>query len=206
MTDVLKSVLFLNIIVLDARYAVQQKVRAKIDKTSMPQPFKDAAKKVGAKVASKLATPSVVAQKMSQEMPRHMPLKMAEKGMTVHAEAVFQEGPYLVVQLQVQRVDTAMMVEIKALERKEQRWSAIVEFLTWLMGLLGAKNQKSLEEEFLPRVVQKKIESIMTDMLKVRMEEDVQMQAETKVLGEDKQARYFFEKLKEVRETSKKGT
>ena len=98
------------------------------------------------------------------------------------------------------------MAEIKALARKEQHWSHIVVFLTWLLGLLGAKNQKSLEEEFLPRVVQKKIESIMNGMLKVKMEEEMKMEAETQVLGEDKQARFFYEKLKEVRQKTKKGT
>ena len=99
-----------------------------------------------------------------------------------------------------------MMAEIKALERQEQHWSTIVNFLTWLLGILGARNQKSLEEEFLPQVVQKKMEPIMNDMLKVRLEEEMKMQAETKVLGEDKQARFFFDKLKEIRHKNKKGT
>ena len=69
----------------------------------MPQPFKDAAKNIGAKAASKLATPSTVALKMSQEMPKKMPQEMGEKGMTVHAETVFQEGalnvPYCTIAL-----------------------------------------------------------------------------------------------------------
>ena len=58
----------------------------------MPKPFKDAAKKIGAKAASRLATPATVAAKMGQEMPHKMPQEMSEKGMTVHAEMVFQEG------------------------------------------------------------------------------------------------------------------
>ena len=81
--------------VLDARQAVKQQVRDKIDKTDMPKPFKDAAKKIGAKAASKLATPSTVAMKMGQEMPKKMPQEMSEKGLTVHAEMVFQEGTCL---------------------------------------------------------------------------------------------------------------
>ena len=98
-----------------------------------------------------------------------------------------------------------MMAEIKKLERQQQHWSMIVNFLTWLLGILGAKNQKSLEETFLPQVVQRRMEPMMNDMLKVRLEEEMKMQADTRVLGEDKQARFFFDKLKEVRQKSKKG-
>ena len=116
------------------------------------------------------------------------------------------KGPYLVVQLQVQRIDPLMLAEVKALEHQEQKYMWLVSLLTWLLSIVGAKNQKSLEEEFLPRVVQRKLEPVMNQMLKVKMEEEMKMDAETMVLGEDKQARFFYDKLKEIRSKSKKGT
>ncbi|CAB9497047.1 expressed unknown protein [Seminavis robusta] len=205
MTDLLKSVLFLNIIVLDGTQGVKKAVKEKIDKTNMPQPIKDAAKKIGAKAASKLATPTTIATKMSQEMPKKMPLEMAEKGMTVTAEAVFQEGPYVVIQLQVQKLNSVLMAEVKALEDKETDWTWLIRLLTWFLSLLGATHQKTLEEEYLPRIVQAKMEPMMNEMLKVRLEEEMKMEATTQVLGEEKQARYFFQKLKEIRKDAKKG-
>ena len=188
---------------LDAREGVKQKVKEKIDKTNMPPPLKNAAKIIGAKAASKMATPSTIATKMSQEMPKKMPLEMAEKGMEVEAETVFQEGPYVVVQLQVKRINSVLMAEVKALEHKEQQFDWLVRWLTWFLQLLGAKNQRTLEEEFLPRVVQRKMEPLMNEMLKLKMEEEMKMQADTMVLSEDKQARFFFRKLKEVRAQAK---
>lgn len=110
------------------------------------------------------------------------------------------------IQLQVQKINSVMMAEVKALENKEQNLSWLVNFLTWLLQLIGAKNQKSLEEEFLPKVVQKQMEPMMNEMLKVKLEEEMKMDAESMVLGEDKQARYFYNKLKEIRAASKKGT
>jgi hypothetical protein len=193
-------------VVLDGTLGVKQKLKESIDKTNMPKPIKDAAKKIGAKAASKLATPSAIAIKMSQELPRRMPMEMAEKGMIVEAETVFQEGPYLVVQLQVQRIDSVLLAEVKALENKETDWTWLIRLLMWVLTLLGARNQRSLEEEFLPRVVQSKMEPLMTEMLKVKLEEEMLMEADTMVLGEDKQARYFFRTLKDIRaEVAKKG-
>jgi hypothetical protein len=178
-------------------------VKEKIDKTNMPQPIKDAAKKIGAKAASKLATPTAIATKMSQELPRRMPMEMAEKGLTVVAETVFQEGPYLVVQMQVQRIDSVLMAEVKALENQEMDWTWLIRLLIWVLRLLGAANQRSLEEDYLPQVVQSKMEPLMNQMLKVKIEVEMLMEADTMVLGEDKQARYFFQKLKEIRAEKK---
>jgi len=87
----------LFILVLDASEAVKQQVTNKIDKMNLPQPFKDAAKKVGGKAASKAATASTVALQMSREMPKKMPQEMAEKGLTVNAECVYQEGTYRIM-------------------------------------------------------------------------------------------------------------
>lgn len=203
MSDILKSVLFINIIILDATEGVKQKVKDNIDKMNLPKGMSEAAKKLGSRAASKMATPDVIASKMGQEMPKKMPKEMSEKGMVVEAETVFQEGPYLVVQLQVQKINSVLMAEVKALEAQEHKYDWLIGLLIKFLQFLGVKNQKTLEEQYLPRVVQSKMGSLMDEMLKVKLEEEMKMDAECKVLGEDKQARYFFGKLKEVRAHSK---
>lgn len=114
----------------------------------------------------------------------------------------------MVIQLQVQNLDTQMMAEIKA-EEKRQEWGLIrlitMAFLYWLLRVLGAKHLKTLDEEILPNVVQKKMEPMLNEMLQIKLEEEMKVDAETLVLSEDKQARYFYNKLKEIRSATKKG-
>lgn len=86
-----------HLTVQDASEAAQTKMMEKIDKTSMPEGFKNAAKRIGAKAASKLATPSAVAAKMSEKIPKKIPEEMAQKGMTAEVESVFLEGVLIIV-------------------------------------------------------------------------------------------------------------
>lgn len=101
-----KPVLYLNISVLDPSEAVKHKVGKQIDKSNLPPPLKKFASKAAPKIASDLVTATVVAKQMSGKLCEKIPRKMQEKGMTVIVEPVFQEGPYVVLQLQVHHIDT----------------------------------------------------------------------------------------------------
>lgn len=113
------------------------------------------------------------------------------------------------MQLQLQKLDTQMMADIEAEKRAQQGnvfFVLLISLFTWLLALLGVDYQKSLEETVLPVFVQKKMEPMLQEMLIVKMEAEMKVDAEINVVGDDKQARYFFTKLKDVRAAAKKGT
>jgi uncharacterized protein YhdP len=194
-------VIYLNIVVKDPSGAIQGKVDVAVEKSSLPNPLKKAAAKVGGKIATTMATPTVVAKQMSEKLPVDMPVKMKGKGMTVVVETVNLEGPYVVLSLQIQKVDSVVLAEVKALEAESESYFDIVAWLKWTLEKLGASNQQSLEERYLPAVIQSKMPSMMAEMMQEKFG-DMGMKAEPTVISEDKQARFFFKKLKEIRSSN----
>lgn len=65
------------------------------------------------------------------------------------------------------------------------------------LGLIGTNNQQWVEEGYLPKIVHRKLETAMGEILAEKIEAK-KMLAETYVLGEAKQARYFFAKYREI--------
>ena len=72
------------------------------------------------------------------------------------------------------------------------------------LGLIGSSNQQWVEEDYLPKVVQKKLETVLPEILRKALGE-YYLVAETYVLGESKQSRYFFAKLREVQSIKPTG-
>jgi hypothetical protein len=180
-------------------------VTEKVKDSSLPKPIKGLAAKGAAKAASKMVTPSVIAEKMAKKLCKTLPKKMSEKGLTVEVKPVFCEGPYVVLQLQVQHVDT-LAVEKSQSEKNADltkdddasKSSFAGLMLEWSLKLIGQKNQKKLEEDFLPQQVQEKLKNEMAIIMAEKFEEK-QLTAEVEILKEDKQARYFYLKLQEVK-------
>ena len=56
---------------------------------------------------------TTIAEKMSTKLCTTMPTKLAEIGCTVQMEEVFREGPYVVIQIQVQRVDARAICRLQ---------------------------------------------------------------------------------------------
>lgn len=92
---------------------------------------------------------------MGQKMCEKIPKKMKEKGLTVEMEEVFCEGPYVVIQLQVQHVDTIAVEKAQREEnvnvRQDQSSSVAGSLLEWSMWLMGQSNQQKLEGGFLAK-------------------------------------------------------
>jgi len=108
-------------------------------------------------------------------------------------------GPYVVFQIQVLKVDAVVLMNSKNAKKEA---SSVLFFemgslVGYGLGLIGSNNQQWVEEGYLPKIVQKKLESAMGEILVEKLEAK-KMVAETHVLGEAKQARYFFAKYREI--------
>jgi hypothetical protein len=80
-------------------------------------------------------------------------------------------------------------------------------FMHWLeffLQLIGVIHQKTIEEDVLPELIQRKLESAMGEIMAEKMGEQF-LDAESKVCSAANQARYFFDKIKEVRKSEEKN-
>ena len=125
--------------------------------------------------------------------------------MTVEMEEVFREGPYVVLQLQVQHVDTIIVEKVQREENLDlaqdddaQSSSVAGALLEWSMWLIGQNNQQQLEENFLPQKVQDQLQKKMMAMMTEKFEQK-QLKADVEIVKEEKQARFFYSRLQSVR-------
>mmetsp|Transcript_29074 Transcript_29074/g.54635 ORF Transcript_29074/g.54635 Transcript_29074/m.54635 type:complete len:222 (-) Transcript_29074:176-841(-) len=202
-----RPVLYLNLTVINGTEAVKAKVKEKIQRSKLPKSLKKGVGKRAGVVASKRVKPSRIAEKMGTKLCEKMPREMAERGLMVEMEEVFREANYLVIQLQVQHVDA------KALERAQRVEYADLtmdddavnestftsELLAWCLKMIGGDNQKRLEETFLPEKVQAKMETKILETMTDKFEKKG-IEADVAILREENQARYFYQKLKDVRQ------
>lgn len=201
-----RKVIYVNMVVLDATDAIDRQLQR--DFKDIPKPLRATA----AKLATTWATPERVAEALSTELPKHLVNKMASKGLTAVAETAFWEGPYVVAQVQILSVSPAAMVEAQSkdfydeygdLEEEatlSQAWalrikSCIQRVLSWM----GMSTQKTLEGDYLPWLIESKMQGIMDEAVAGKLQR-VGLHAVSRVLTEEKQARYFFETLRQVRE------
>jgi hypothetical protein len=209
-----RKVLYINLIVLDASDAIEGKLSRSLDAKGVPKPLQ----KVAAKLATTLATPDKVAALLGNELPKKLVSKLADKGLTAVAEAAFQEGPYIVLHLQLQQADTKVMIQAQTTDVYDEDdgslesaatlskdWAAtILACLQRVWSWLGGARQKSLEEDYLPKLIQAKMEDLMGEVLADKLEQKG-LEAISEVLPEAQQARYFFDTLRQVRATKEAG-
>ncbi|KAI2509625.1 hypothetical protein MHU86_4745 [Fragilaria crotonensis] len=140
---------------------------------------------------------------MAPKMVATMPVKMRKKGLTVHAEEVFRDGPYFVIMMQVQHVDAAVMIEAKQLAQKDElpndeSWT--VRFVKWLLSILGMNIVDSVQTDYLPAFIQSMMQPHMGEQMQAELA-DKKMMASVEVLSEEKQARFFYVLLQQVRDS-----
>lgn len=206
-----RKVIYINLVVLDASSAIDQQLSKKL-KGKVFKPLQ----KLATKAATTVATPERVAGVLSQELPKKMVEKMASKGLAAAAELVFVEGPYVVVQMQILSVSPAAMIEAQAhdkydddtgeLKRKatlSSNWAArLTQCWHHLLRIIGVHRKHLLQEEYLPNLIQSKMESVMGDVVADKLESKG-LEAMSQVLPEMQQARFFFSTLQQVREEMK---
>jgi hypothetical protein len=76
--------------------------------------------------------------------------------------------------------------------------------LKLFLQLIGVSHQRTIEEDVLPDLIHHKLESAMGEIMAEKMGEKF-LDAESKVCSAANQARYFFDKLKEVRKGEEKN-
>lgn len=120
-----KSVTYVNITVLDASEAVYNVAHAMVTGSLSRIAPKSLSKKVAKRVAkskSETILPSRIAEGLSKKLPKKLMFKVFKKtGMRISAECVFREDNFIVIQFQVQKVDSLFIIrEMKEKIAKEQ--------------------------------------------------------------------------------------
>jgi hypothetical protein len=121
--DLEKDVSYINLTILDASQAVEAMVKEKLAEKSInnskffssiirpPEKFRN---KVHDKIASAVANNipvSSIAKGLAESMPKLLMYKIATKtGMKLAAETVFVEDSYVVIQFQIQYVDSQKLI------------------------------------------------------------------------------------------------
>jgi hypothetical protein len=197
-----RPVLYINILIHDASEAIKDEVAAKVKKSRIPGPLKESvANRAAARITWDLTTANRVIDKMGPRLCRDIPIKMSRKGIQVHVENVFSEGNYLVQELQVQHVDAVVMAEARnnSAERDKDEGTLASSLFKGMFTVIGVQNQASLECDLLPNIVQRKVSASICEMMREKLAEK-KMTADVKILQEEKQARFFFNTLRIVRE------
>jgi hypothetical protein len=198
-----RSVLYVNVVIEDASEAIKAGVSQKLEDSNLPPGLKRRlAKYVGTLAADRVSVSQIV-DTMAPRMVKTMPVKMRKKGLTIHAEEVFRDGPYFVIMMQVQHVDAAVLMEAKQLAEKhelpnDESWT--VRFVKWLLSVLGMHIIDSVQTDYLPALIQSMMQPHMGEKMQAELAEK-KMMASVEVLSEEKQARFFYVLLQQVRDS-----
>lgn len=198
-----RPVLYVNVVIEDASEAIQAGVSEKLESLpNLPPGLKHRLAQHVGKFAADRVSASKIVEKMAPKMVETMPVKMKANGLTVHAEEVFREGPYFVIMLQVQHVDATVMMEAKQLAEKGEVTddSVAVRLVRWIVGSMGMQLVDSVQRDYLPALIQSKMQPNMGEKMQEELAEK-KMKASVDVLSEEKQARFFYVLLQQVRET-----
>jgi hypothetical protein len=131
-----KDVSYINLTILDASQAVEAMVKEKIAETeqnnskffSLIRPPEKFRNKVNDKIASAVANNvpvSTIAKSLAESMPKILMYKIATKtGMRLAAETVFVEDSFVVIQFQVQYVDSQKLLGLIKSKSKTTSFSS----------------------------------------------------------------------------------
>lgn len=113
--DATKCTSYINLTVCDASDAVYNQVYSKVSatQTSFPGPkkFKEKVAHAMAKTASTKVPKSVIVKAMAEKLPKMLMYKLHSKmGMRLAAQAVYREDNFVVIQIQVQYVDSKRLL------------------------------------------------------------------------------------------------
>jgi hypothetical protein len=181
-----------------------------VENANLPFSLEDSIAQGASHVMSKRIKLSKLAQKIGTKLCESMPRKMAEMGLTVEMEEVFREGNFVVMQLQVQHVDTRAVE--KALGRENIDLTKIDldttlagTLLEWCTELIGNDKMKQVENDFLPEMVQSKLTTKILEVMTEKFERKGLI-IDVEILKEEQQARFFYRQLKELRGLTEMGS
>lgn len=198
--------LYANVVLQSASEAIKEGVSTKIQELKrLAPPLKQRLAKHVSRIAADKVSAKVVVDRLAPKLVADIPVKMKKKGLTVHVEEVFRDGPYFVLMLQVQHVDAAVMVEAKELAKKkgevqveDEASSCSLRAVKWLLQLMGVTLADTVQTEYLPDLIQSKIQPHLAEQMVAEMA-DKKMHASVEVVPEAKQSRFFYALLHQVR-------
>lgn len=176
-------------------------MKKRVDNTKLPPSIKEPFGNGAAHVASIRSRPGKIAERLGAQLCEKTTRKLAEMGVTIDMEECYREGFYVVLQLQVLRVDARTIQSIQMhgkLEKDKGESTASGTMFDWCLTMIGSVNQKKLEEEYLPEKIQTKLEQKILAIMRQKLEQKG-IVANVDIVKEEKQARYFFGKIKEIR-------
>jgi hypothetical protein len=111
--DAEKSILYINVVVIDASEAIKDRVRTRVEdkRLHVPKRLRRVVTAAATGIAGNVFTLHKIAKKVSKKICHKLPPKMFARGITAVVEEVFREGPYVVFQLEIQRVDLATLTK-----------------------------------------------------------------------------------------------
>jgi hypothetical protein len=118
--DAEKSVLYINVVVIDASGAIANKVRTRVKDLKVPKRLRGVVTAAATGIAENVLTLHKIAKKVSKKICQKLPEKMFLRGITAVVEEVFREGPYVVFQLQIQHVDLVTLTQ-KQLDKQLEK-------------------------------------------------------------------------------------
>uniref|UniRef100_A0A7S1V9N2 Uncharacterized protein n=1 Tax=Grammatophora oceanica TaxID=210454 RepID=A0A7S1V9N2_9STRA len=194
-----KPVLYVNVFLEDVSEAVKEGVAEKLAEKNLPPPLKERLTKRLCHLAADMVKAEKIVEKMAPKMCEEMPIKMKAKGITVVAEEVYRGGPFFVLMLQVQHVDAALMVEAQQeMEKEQPKESWTTKASRGGLNMVGLTVTDPIQSGYLPSFVQSKMQPEMGPMMQAELAEK-KLKASCEVLGEDKEARFFFAMVSRVR-------
>jgi hypothetical protein len=212
-----RKVLYINLMMMDQSVAVHRAVQRRINEKDLPTPLHQVASKVGQRVAKRVVEshPELVAKIMSEKLPKQLTKKLKKRGIVGVVETVFVEAPYIVFQLQVQHVETHLLVAAKSKDFHDDETgelesratlspsvaSYITKFLDCFWRMLGSRRiqvQAAIEDYHLPRVVQGKLQALIPELMADKLHRKG-LEIDMQVLPEDKQSRFFYTQLLAMR-------
>jgi hypothetical protein len=213
-----RKVLYINLMVTDQSVAVHRAVQRRINEKDLPTPLHNVASKVGQRVAKHVVEshPEVGTKIMSEKLPLELVKKLKKRGIVGVAETVFVEAPsYIVIQLQVQHVETHRLVEAKSRDFHDDETGElesratlspclaiyITQFFDFFWRLLGSRRervQSAFEDDHLPRIVQAKLQTLIPELLAEKLHRKG-LEMDMQVLPEEQQSRFFYTQLHAMR-------
>jgi hypothetical protein len=109
--DAEKSILYINVVIIDASEAIKDKVRTRVEDSRLPKRLRKVVTATATGIAGTVFTMHKIAKKVSKKICRELPEKLFIQGITAVVEEAFREGPYVVFQLEVRRVDLVTLAE-----------------------------------------------------------------------------------------------
>lgn len=182
------KILFLNIIILDGKKETIERVATeKLQAAVGSGPVRNFFVKKMASQKANTMSDDDFSSKVSERVLEAVPLRLAEVGITVRGEKVFQRGPYFVLRLNILSADLQKLLTKRAGQDK-------ATLITDLVNMVGGKKLEDTVSTSLLSNVAVRIQEIMPErMAAVFAEKGIR--TDIQVRSEEEQAAFFFDAI-----------